>query len=193
MPHSRAMTATDIEAPQVVSTPSIPAGNSTASGLFAQPLVPLLTVVAVAALAMTGILTARTAGMVAALWAANGLAAAVWLRSGRGVGFDLAFGALMAFGLMAAQFLAGNSPAMSAIFTAANMVEIVLAVVLARRFAPTLNLSTVSGACRFIVSAAIVAPAVSGLLIASVLVVLRDAPFLQTFQTWWFGHALGSR
>eukprot|EP01036_Dinobryon_divergens_P050918 gene50918-68147_t len=71
------------------------------------------------------------------------------------------------------------------------MLEIVLAVWLARRFAPTLNLATVAGACRFILCTAVVAPAVAGLAAASFLFLIRGAAFLPTFQTWWFGHALG--
>lgn len=151
----------------------------------------MLTVLGVTLLVIVAISTARTADMIAALWAANGLAVAVWLRSGRGVGYDLAFGGLMAFGVLAGEFLAGNGPVMSVGFTAINMLEIVLAVWLARRFAPTLNLATVEGACRFILCTAVVAPAVAGLAAGAFLFLTRGTPFQPTFQTWWFGHALG--
>jgi signal transduction histidine kinase len=190
MPQTRAITATDVE-PFEPAAAARPGRTSTAAALFAQPLAPMLTVLAVAVLVIVAISTARTADMVAALWAANGLAVAVWLRSGRGVGYDLAFGGLMAFGVLAGEFLAGNGPVLSAGFTALNMLEIVLAVWLARRFAPTLNLATVAGACRFILCTAVVAPAVAGLAAASFLFLIRGAAFLPTFQTWWFGHALG--
>ena len=188
---SRAMTATDAEVLEGPGTPARAIRTSTAAGLFAQPLAPMLTVLGVMILAFAAITTARTSDMIAALWAANGLAAAMWLRSGRGFGYDLSFGALMALGILAGQFLAGNTPVMSAIFTLANMIEIVLAVLLARRFAPTLNLASVEGACRFILCVAVVAPALAGLFIAVCQSMLRGAPFLETFQTWWFGHALG--
>ena len=191
MLQSRAMFATDAEVLEAPGTPTRVIRTSTAASLFAQPLAPMLTVLGVMILVFTAITTARTSDMIAALWAANGLAAAVWLRSGRGFGYDLSFGALMAFGILAGQFLAGNTPFMSAVFTLANMLEIVLAVMLARRFAPTLNLATVAGACRFILCAAVAAPAVAGLFVAVCLAVIRGAPFLETFQTWWFGHALG--
>ena len=191
MLQSRAMFATDAEVLEAPGTPTRVIRTSTAASLFAQPLAPMLTVLGVMILVFTAITTARTSDMIAALWAANGLAAAVWLRSGRGFGYDLSFGALMAFGILAGQFLAGNTPFMSAVFTLANMLEIVLAVTLARRFAPTLNLATVAGACRFILCAAVAAPAVAGLFVAVCLAVIRGAPFLETFQTWWFGHALG--
>lgn len=191
MLHSRAFAATDLEDLEPVAAAPSEARRSTAAGLFAEPLSPLLTVLGVAVLAFAAIMTARTSDMIAALWAANGLAVGMWLRAGRGPGHDLAFGGLMAFGLLAAQFLAGNPPLLGAILTAANMVEIVLAVLLARRFAPTLNLATVEGACRFILCAGLVAPAAAGLMIALVMNGLRGADVLETFQTWWFGHALG--
>ncbi|WP_298161512.1 sensor histidine kinase [Brevundimonas sp.] len=190
MPQSRAITETDAEAIEPAAS-ARPGRTSTAAALFAQPLAPMLTVLAVTVLVILAISTARTADMIAALWAANGLAVAVWLRSGRGVGYDFAFGGLIAFGVLAGEFLAGNGPILSVGFTALNMLEIVLAVWLARRFAPTLNLATVDGACRFILCTAGLAPAVAGLAAGAFLLLARGTPFLPTFQTWWFGHALG--
>lgn len=190
MPQSRAITETDAEAIEPAAS-ARPGRTSTAAALFAQPLAPMLTVLAVTVLVIVAISTARTADMIAALWAANGLAVAVWLRSGRGVGYDFAFGGLIAFGVLAGEFLAGNGPILSVGFTALNMLEIVLAVWLARRFAPTLNLATVDGACRFILCTAGLAPAVAGLAAGAFLLLARGTPFLPTFQTWWFGHALG--
>jgi signal transduction histidine kinase len=187
---SSAMTSTDAELPSVVA-PSLAGRKSTAAGLFAQPLAPLLTIVGITALVILAISAGRPAHMVAALWAASGLAAAVWLRSGRGFGFDMSFGALVAFGLLAAQFLAGAPPGLAAWFTLANMAEIVIAVFLARRFAPTLKLTSVEGACRFIVSAAVAPAAVGGLIAAVSDFLLREKPPLATFQAWWFGHGLG--
>ena len=190
MAHARALGATDLDFSEAPSVPVRP-GVTTAASLFAQPLVPMLTVLGVAVLVILAITTARTAGLVAALWAANGLAVGVWLRSGRGVGFDLSFGALIALGALAGEFLAGNTPTLALWFTFANLIEIVAAVLLARRFAPTLNLATVSGASRFIFSVAVVAPVAAGLVAATMLMLIRGAPFLMSFQTWWFGHALG--
>ncbi|WP_269516201.1 sensor histidine kinase [Brevundimonas subvibrioides] len=190
MANARALGATDLEfseAPGVTVRQAV----TTAASLFAQPLAPMLTVLGVAVLVILAVTTARTAGLVAALWAANGLAVGVWLRSGRGTSFDLSFGALVALGILAGEFLAGNTPTLAVWFTAANMIEIVVAVLLARRFAPTLNLASVGGASRFIFWAAIVAPIAAGLIVASVLLAIHGAPFLMSFQTWWFGHALG--
>lgn len=190
MAQARALGATDLdfsEAPVVPVRPAV----TTAASLFAQPLAPMLTVLGVAVLVILAITSARTAGLVAALWAANGLAVGVWLRSGRGFGFDLSFGALIAFGVLAGEFLAGNTPTLALWFTLANMVEIVAAVLLARRFAPTLNLATVRGASRFIFCVAVIAPIPAAATSGIMLLIVRDAPFLMSFQTWWFGHALG--
>ncbi len=189
MPDSRAMTANQTDVIDQATATRLP--RQTAAGLFNQPLAPMLTVVAVTLLTVGGIVSFRTADLVAALWAANALAVAVWLRSGRGLGYDLSFGALMMFGILAGQFLAGNTPALGLMFGVANMAEIVVAVLLARRFAPTLNLATVEGACRFISCVAVVAPIAGALIAGTGLYLARGAPFLMTFQTWWFGHALG--
>jgi signal transduction histidine kinase len=191
MTSSRAMTATESEnadpAPSLVRGPRV----TTAAGLFARPLVPMATVAAVTLLTLAAISLFRTADLIAGLWAANALAVGVWLRSGRGLGHDLGFGAIITFGILAGQFLGRNLPDTAVMFTVANMAEIVLAVALARRFAPTLNLATVNGACRFILVAAAVAPIAGGIIGAIGLYFLRGTPMLMTFQTWWFGHALG--
>jgi len=186
----RAFGATDlepVEAPSATVRPAV----TTAASLFANPLAPMLTVLGVAALVIVAIATARTAGLVAALWAANGLAVGIWLRSGRGLEFDLSFGGLIALGILAGEFLAGNPPTLAVWFTIANMIEIVAAVLLARRFAPTLNLATVSGASRFIFCVAVIAPLPAAAMSTVMLFVIHDAPALISFQTWWFGHALG--
>ncbi len=161
-----------------------------APGPTAQPLAPAMAAMAVMVLTVLSLMFARSADLVAALWASAGLAVAVWLRTSRGPLYDLAFGGLVALGLAAGNLLAGNSAAMTAVFTVANMTEIYLAVVLARRFAPTLNLASVAGACRFLVSAGAVAPLPSAVLIGGLLWWMNGADFFATAQTWWFGHAL---
>ena len=159
--------------------------------VMSQPLVPILTAVGVALLIVLAVTFARTAGLVAALWGAGGLAAVVWLRTSRGPVYDLAYGGLITLGVLAGQFLVGNPPLLSVMFTVGNMIEIVLAVTLARRFAPGLNLSTVEGCARFLLSAAVVAPIPAALFAALCLYALNGADIAATFQTWWFGHALG--
>ncbi|MDY6925085.1 MAG: ATP-binding protein [Pseudomonadota bacterium] len=166
------------------------AANS-AVAFFREPLAPIFTAMTVLVLVVLGIEFARTAGLVAALWGAGGVAVAVWLRSARGPSYDLCFAGLLATGIAAGELLAGNSYALSALFTAVNMLEIGTAVVLARRFAPTLNLATVDGACRFLLSAAVIAPIPAAAVAAGSLYLIDGSSVLHTFQTWWFGHALG--
>ncbi|NJC41595.1 signal transduction histidine kinase [Brevundimonas alba] len=168
-----------------------PVAVNSAVAFFREPLAPIFTAMAVMVLVVLCIQFARTAGLVAALWGAGGLAVAVWLRNARGPSYDLCFAGLLATGIVAGELLAGNSYALSALFTVINMVEIVTAVLLARRFAPTLNLATVDGACRFLLNAAVIAPIPAALAAAGALYWLEGADPLYSFQTWWFGHALG--
>ncbi len=155
-----------------------------------QPLAPIFTAMAVLVLTVLALTFARTADMVAALWAAGGLAVAVWLRTSRGPLYDLCFGALVACGLAAGNLMAGNSSKTTLMFTVANMMEIYCAVLMARRFAPTLNLASVEGCSRFLVSAAVLAPLPAAAFAGGMLWWLNGASFLDTAQTWWFGHAL---
>lgn len=176
-------TRAEIARKSAAATPSV--------GMFAQPLVPLLTAVGVAALVVIAISCARTAGLVAALWGANALAAVVWLRTSRGLTYDLSFGALITVAILSGNLMAGNPPLVAGMFTIANMIEVIATVMLARRFAPTLNLSSVEGASRFLLSAAVVAPVPAAVFAAVMLNLMKGAPVLDSFQTWWFGHALG--
>lgn len=191
MTHSRAMTANELEAVEAPIAATRAPRPMTAAHLFAQPLIPMLTVASVTLLTLLAITAFRTADLVAALWAANALAVGVWLRSGRGIGYDLSFGGMIACGLFAGQILGRNHPDTALMFTTANMAEIVLAVFLARRFAPTLNLATVEGASRFIFCAALIAPIAGALIASTGLYLMRGSDFLLSFRTWWLGHALG--
>lgn len=132
------------------------------AAFFRQPLAPILTAVGVTILVVLAISFARTNGLVAALWGAGGLGAAVWLRGGRGLTYDLAFGTLVTTGVLAGEFLVGNGPALSAMFTVMNLLEIGLAVVLARRFVPGLSVNSVEGLMRFLGVCAIAGPAERG-------------------------------
>jgi len=165
------------------------AGNS-AMAFFREPLAPIFTAVAVMVLVVVAIEFARTAGLVAGLWGAGGLAVGVWLRNARGPLYDLCFGGLLATGIAAGELLAGNSYLLTSLFTVTNMIEITGAVLLARRFAPTLNLATVDGACRFLLAAAVIAPLPAAAVSAGALYMINGADPLAGFQTWWFGHAL---
>jgi signal transduction histidine kinase len=155
-----------------------------------QPMAPLFTAMAVMMLVVLSLTFARSAGMVAALWGAAGVAVAVWLRTSRGPLYDLSFGGLIAVGIAAGNLLVGNSVELTLMFTVANMMEIYGAVLLARRFAPSLNLASVEGACRFLLAAAVIAPIPAAAFAAGMLWWMTGAEFLVTAQTWWFGHVL---
>lgn len=155
-----------------------------------QPMAPIFTAMAVLVLVVLSLTFARSAGVVAALWGAAGVAVAVWLRTSRGPLYDLSFGGLIAAGIAAGELLSGNSTELTVMFTVANMLEICLAVLLARRFAPTLNLASVQGACRFLLAAAVIAPIPAAVFASAMLWWMTGADFLASAQTWWFGHAL---
>jgi len=160
------------------------------AAFFRQPLAPILTAVGVTVLVVVAISFARTNGLVAALWGAGGLALAVWLRGGRGRTYDLAFGALVSVGVLAGEFLVGNGPALSAMFTVVNLLEIGLAVVLTRRFVPGLSVNSVEGLSRFLGVCA-VAPLPSAIVSAVALDAMVGADLVDGFRIWWCGHALG--
>jgi len=193
MPISQALRASQIPGKPAVTAPVLPrpvySTGRDAAGLTA--LTPMLTAVVVALLTIVAVQTARSVDLIVALWLANAVAAGMWLKTGRGLSHDLSFGALMTMGILAGEFLAGNDTTSSLIFTAANMVEIFAAVLLARRFSPSLILCGVEGTVRFVMATAILAPLPAALLAAVAMMLVRDAPFLISFQTWWFGHALG--
>ncbi|NBB51732.1 histidine kinase [Rhizobium sp. CRIBSB] len=183
--------ALTVEAPQAPVRPASAMARP-GGGVFTQPLVPLLTTVVVAALVVVAVSYARTAGLVAALWGAGGLATVVWLRTSRGPSYDLAFGGLIMLGFLTGNLMVGNPLTTSIMFTVANMLDVGCAVLLARRFAPTLNMSSVEGATRFLLSAAIIAPLPAATFAGIMLNLMVGAPFLTSFQTWWFGHAMGA-
>ena len=193
MPTMQAMKTSRTSSDPAIVTPVRigPVGKSENSMSGLTSLRPMLTAVVVALLTIVAVSTARSVDLIVALWLANAVAAGMWLKTGRGLAHDLSFGALMTMGVLAGEFLAGNDTRTSLIFTAANMVEIVAAVALARRFSPTLVLCGVEGTVRFVLATAILAPIPAALFGSAAMMILRDAPFLLSFQTWWFGHALG--
>ena len=156
-----------------------------------QPLIPVLTGVVVAILVAVAIAYGRSAGLVAGLWGASGVAVAVWLRTSRGRSNDLMFAAVLTISILIGEIVAGNKPVLAAAFTVVNMIEIVGAVLLARRFAPTLNLSTLNGAASFLFFAAVLAPIPAALGSVVIQSQMGQADVWHGFQTWWFGHALG--
>src|SRR5690606_2070187 len=175
----------------------VPAGGRAAAGrpsrphtsLFERPEAPIVAALLVAMLTVLALTTSRSAGLVAALWAPAGLAVAAWLRGGRSARYDWAFGGLLAAGFAAGNLLAGNTVVMTAMFTVANMIDVIAAVALVRRFVPRLDFNDARTTGRFLVLAAAVAPLPAAMFTAACLAAAGQS-FTATFETWWFGHAL---
>lgn len=157
---------------------------------ISKPIEPIATALGVIALVVVAVLFARSAGLIAALWGAGGLAVGVWLRQDRGRTWDLCFGGLLAISIIVAELLVGNDYRLTVLFTATNMLEIVLAVAMARRFGGGLRLTTVDGVTRFLLTAVLIAPLPSAAIAAIGLNLLQGSSLEYTFLTWWFGHAL---
>ncbi|WP_296814491.1 sensor histidine kinase [Brevundimonas sp.] len=152
---------------------------------------PIAAAALVCLLAVVAITTSRSAGLVACLWAAAGVAVVAWLRGPKIANFDLIFAGVLAVAYGVANLLVGNDLPTSMMFTTANMIEVTLAVLLIRRFCSDTYFRTVDGFARFMLFGAIVPAAVSGLFAAGALSVVRGDDFRAMFETWWFGHALG--
>ncbi len=189
------MTLSPVLDPMSSSAPAqrrAPAVADDGLNLFlSRPFEPIAMALAVVALIVGAILFARTAGLIAALWAANGVAIGVWLRRDRGRTYDLCMAGLLTIAIAVAELLVGNDYKLTTLFTVANMLEIVLAVFLVRRFGAGLNLATMDGVRRFLATAVVIAPIPAATLAGVGLSLLQGADFSATFLTWWFGHALG--
>ncbi|AYG95337.1 histidine kinase [Brevundimonas naejangsanensis] len=190
MTMSRALERTEAVAEPTGQAPVAAPAPQANSTFFRQPLAPILTAMGVTVLVVLAIGFARTNGLVAALWGAGGLALALWLRGGRGLAYDCGFGVLIAAGVLAGEFLVGNGPALSLMFTVANLMEIALAVVLTRRLVTGLHVDSVEGLARFLTICA-VAPLPAALFSAVALDMMVGADLLDSLRIWWTGHALG--
>ncbi|WP_336966701.1 sensor histidine kinase [Brevundimonas aurantiaca] len=158
--------------------------------MFAHPVVPVLTGVAVALLVAVAVNFARSSGLMVGLWAASGVAVAVWLRTGNGRRHDMVFALVLTVSLMIGELISGNSPALSLLFTVGNMIEIGAAVFLVRRVLPSLHILSLGSAVRFLLCA-LIAPVPAGLAVSVALTHLGQEASLESFKTWWFGHAIG--
>ncbi|MDQ1152974.1 HAMP domain-containing sensor histidine kinase [Brevundimonas sp. SORGH_AS_0993] len=180
-----------IERPSADPHPSVIRAGDDGAPSAAHPLVPVLMGIGVAVLVVMAVMNTRSSGAVAGLWGANGLAVGVWLRTARGRRQDALYALVLSLSILIAELVVGNKPALSLIFTAASMLEVVTAVVLARRFAPTLDMGTLGGMVRFLICAALVAPIPAAAFSSLALDQMGPHDLVEGFQTWWFGHALG--
>lgn len=177
--------------PAIAAPPRASEDGNSAALFFRQPFVPLFTAMAVLVLVVLAIKFGRSAGLVSALWGAGGVAAGMWLRGQRGALYDLCFGALIAVGIIGGELMAGNSYTQTTLFTVANMAEIVCAVMLVRALAPTRPTATVKGTLRLLLLVGVLAPLPGAAIATAGLVTMNGADPAASFQTWWFGHALG--
>ncbi|MFT4954501.1 MAG: signal transduction histidine kinase [Brevundimonas sp.] len=181
----------DLDHPAVAAAEARAGSWRRGHDLMSQPHAPVFLAVILAVLVVLAVSTSRSAGLVAALWAAGGVAVTAWLRAGKGKAYDAAYAALITVGFAGGNLLAGNPPDLAFMFTIGNMIEVVLAVVLTRRFLPDLNIATVPGAAKFLMLAAVIAPLPAAVFASGMLYLMTGQDFASTVQTWWFGHALG--
>jgi signal transduction histidine kinase len=130
-------------------------------------------------------------GPASALWAASAVAVAGWLNGPRGREFDLAFGLLATAAFAIGRLLVGDGLAEAAGLTFANMVEVVSAVAIIKRFTPATQPLTASSLIKYLVLAPIVAPLLSGVIATAALSRELHAGFWDLLSAWWLGHGLG--
>jgi signal transduction histidine kinase len=152
------------------------------ASLGAAMLVCLLTVASVE--------LSRPVGL-AAMWPALGVAVVGWLKGPRTARFDAAYALFLALAYAIGGLLVGNTLPKAAVFTSASVLEAALAVYLIRRFTPDLKLNTLNGLLRFLFVSPVIATLPSAVLAGAVVQIEGWGDFMQTAQTWWFGHALG--
>src|SRR3989344_5846728 len=148
MPLSRVLDIDVAAPPTQPSGARMRAAEPSSGDVFAHPLIPVMTGVAVAVLAAVSIGWAHSPGLISGLWGVCGVAVAVWLRTGRGRRHDVAF-------------------------------------------ATVLMISILIGVARFLICTAALAPIPAGVFASIALAPFGSGDVLETFQTWWFGHALG--
>lgn len=154
-------------------------------------IAPLGAAALVCVLVIVAVETSRAAGLIASLWAAAAVGVVAWLRSPARPGFDLTFGAMLAAAFAVANLLVGNDAVTTTVFTTANTLEVVTAVLLLRRFGGKLDFRSVEGFCRFMLVGAVLPPILSGLIVSTYMNAIGWAAFQPAFETWWYGHALG--
>jgi signal transduction histidine kinase len=184
-------TASAHQTTTAVEVPLAPPDEARRSDLSSPRVIAcLLTALSVSIVATGSIELSRWGGsMVAAFWPSIGLAVTGWLRGPRTRSFDAAYALflMLAYGL--ANLMVGNPPAVSLMFTAANMAEAAFAVILVRRFLPRLDLSSLKGFLAFMVIAPVFAPLPSALAVGAMQ--SHGGSIIPLAETWWFGHMLG--
>ncbi len=132
----------------------------------------------------------RASGLVATLWAASAVALVGWLTARRSTRGDAAHGLGALAALMAANLMVGNAPATAVALSACSWVEVLVALILIRRWSPSgARLDTLKAFTGFVVSVSFAAPLASTALFAGWLAV--QGRTLIEVPTFYFGHAIG--
>ena len=119
------------------------------------------------------------------------MAVAGWLAGPRGREFDLAYGFLTMAAFAIADFLIGKPADEVFTFTLADIVEVGSAVWMIRRFTPPATTTSLAGLLKFLLVAPLIAPFLSGLVVAPMMAAQTHRPFLDVLLSWQLGHTLG--
>jgi len=162
------------------------------SGLASpRALISLSTALMACVLAMLSLRYLCPPDQISALWIASGVAVAGWLNGPRGREFDLAYGFLAMAAFAISFFLIGQSGEQVLTFTLASTIEVGAAVWLIRRYTPPAKTTSLAGFLKFLLIAPLVAPLLSGLVVASVFAARSGQPFLDILLSWQLAHTLG--
>lgn len=129
-------------------------------------------------------------GVISTLWVTSGVAVLTWLKAGRGVRYDLAFGALVFMALMAGELILGNPPHRAIVFVALNLLEIVLCLMILRHIFPKLDVHSVNGQVKLLVTA-FCAVLPSALLCGVVLNHGASDGYFGGVRMWFLGRGIG--
>jgi PAS domain S-box-containing protein len=161
-----------------------------ASAIGPEPWKPAVLAITVAVLAVTSIQLTLETGRIAAIWPGNALILFALLRSptGRWPVWSAAGYA----GCLSANLIVGDHAGTAASMAAFNLIEVLIAAALCRRFAgAALDLRQPGQLLTFVAAAGLAGPATSALLSATTLGILQGADFALTFENWYAADALG--
>lgn len=129
-------------------------------------------------------------GIISTLWVTSGVAVLAWLKAGRGIRYDWAFGALVFMALMAGELILGNPPHRAIVFVSLNLLEIVLCLMILRHVFPKLDVHSVSGQVKLLVTA-FIAVLPSALLCGILLKHGASDGFVGGVRMWLLGRGIG--
>ena len=179
--------------PQILVSQAVPLGAAESSGFRAIAGLGIWVSLIGLGCFVSGLLCllwTRDAGNVASLWPANAIALAALLYRSPAERLPLAGAFTLA--ILAAHLLQGDGWGLSLLLAAANLAEVVAALLLIRRFLGDRHSPREPGVfLRFLVLAGVLAPLVGASIAAAGMQVSQDAVALDVWKTWWSSHAIG--